>query len=185
MKNLLFIVIATVAMGFIGCKNNAKSEKEDDKNVFSDKIVYEINLEKDADRPSWLEKLDSKKLVDYLIDNVLSGKLKAYDYFTNQYLTQKELKKIVESHTDTTFVQNPETGVNETKVTKYEFDRSDVKSLVFIEKWYIKDDSKFKKKVKGIGLVKHYYKKAEGENLDEKLLKDLLFVVEFNVDTLQ
>lgn len=181
MKTSIYLIIALVFGCFLGCKQTGEeSAKETDgKNVFADKVVYEVNLTKDEDRPSWLEKLDNKKLVDYLIDNAVSGKLKAYDYFTNQYLSPKEIKKLVESRTDTTYINNAETGLGQIKTTRIEFDRADIKSLVFIEKWFVDtDNSKFKKKVQGIGLVKHFYKKAESEDMKEKLCKDLLFVVE-------
>jgi len=186
MKNLISIfcfLIVTVL--FFACKNNdhsACTSNSDSlslaKNIVAEKIQYEISLEKNEDRPTWLEKLDSKKFVGQLLDNVISGKFKVYDYFTKAYLTQKEIDNLVQNRVDTTLLPNSE-GVNEQRLVKHEFDPSDIKSLLFIEKWYFDaEKGMMQKKVVGIGLVKHYMAKKDGET--EKICKDLLFVIDFD-----
>jgi hypothetical protein len=76
---------------------------------------------------------DISKVMTALIDDVLSGKLEAYDIETWQALTEAQVReKLI--HTDTLYSENPETGALDTQLVPRDYTKQ-FHSIKFRESW--------------------------------------------------
>lgn len=99
--------------------------------------------------------LDKFGFLKFILDNLQSGKLKAYDPI---YLVDKSKREF------TTEQLKNYAGIN----FNYEEFNDEVIKLIFIEDWYFDDKTfNFAKKVKGIGFIAKRYQNGERE---EKIL---------------
>jgi len=106
--------------------------------VMADSIVYDVIIHNpDPENPSTTEYLKDLKhgpLIDSLFDLVYSEKVIAYDFFTNEILRAKDVKKM-----------ESEAG----------YSRNHIGKIQFTERWYFdKSSQQFKKEV--ISLVLGY-----------------------------
>ncbi|QKG79126.1 hypothetical protein [Tenuifilum thalassicum] len=119
-----------------------RSGTEHEVKIVADSITYEVIVQLHNDDAWEAERLagytNHKALIDGIFKNVLSGKLKAYDYATNEYLTPEEVKKML-----------AEKSVDESQVGK----------LLFTEKWYIDSKGYLQKEVLSITFGKAEYSK--------------------------
>lgn len=173
MKKTNFLSVITLFI-FFSCGEKHK-EKFGELTLLAKGIKYEVNFE-DTLRPQWVKNVDFKKLIDVLIDRVFSGKIQAYSYFENKPLTKEDLQTIGGAGIDTIWVENPDTGEEEMKVIKKEFDPDEIKSIVFIEEWHLDEKNlTLEKKVTGMIPVRFYTKEPSTE-----IRKEPLFVVYFD-----
>ncbi len=180
MKKIKILSVISVVFFMMSCntKQDFRDNKKDNANVFGD-VTYEISLEKDVNRPSWLDKLDKDKFVDFVINKVLSGEWNAYSYFYYDKLSIDALKQLCVTKIDSVYEENANTGKQELKISKTDFDKNSVKSVLFIEEWGFNADTKrMEKQIKAVGLVVHTYVMKEDQT--EETQKQVLFVVYFD-----
>lgn len=147
----------------MACNSNKLSENKvnvslDGATILSDNLVYSI-----ATRPS--ENADSselvpfgnflqKDLINFIFDEIYSGKLKAYDFFTDKELSIEDVRMIEKSEG---------------------FDRRKVGKVQFNEQWLIDKKGELIKKVNSMTFgIEHY--SAQGTFLNY----NALFNVKFN-----
>jgi len=144
-KNLIYSIFLLV----ISCSNPEPkvvivdgNATERDAEVVADSIKYEVVVMLTDDSAWDAERLkgytNHKALVDGIITNVLNGKLKAYDYNTDELLTPEEVKNILD-----------EKAVDASKIGK----------LLFAERWYIDSRGSLLKKITSITLGYAEYSK--------------------------
>lgn len=169
MKNLFVILILSV---LFAC-NSSKSD--DSKNIVNENLISlgEISYEVDFySNPDFVKGFNNPKVVQYLVNSALSGKIEVYSYFFNEKLDSIQLKSIFNISVDTVFVENPETKENEMIISKTEFEQSEIKSLLFTEDWYLDTETnEIIKKIKSFGPVRYYTKEGSDE-----LFKSVLFM---------
>lgn len=101
-----------------------------------------------------------KKLVNGLVENVKSGKVAAVDLKTKKILSFSDIEERM-GIVDMMISYTDENGEMITQNFKPELNTSDIKSLIFVEEWYIEKNSlALKKKIKGIAPV-HYLSNLE------------------------
>ncbi len=114
--------------------------KEHDLTLIADSIKYEVIVQVN-DNDIW----DSERLKGYknhqqfihsILKNIINGKLKAYDYATDEVLTAEEVKDIIENQ---------------------QVDASQIGKLLFTEQWYIDTKGYLHKKIISITLGKAEY----------------------------
>lgn len=104
MKTNLFLSIA-VATLLASCSREQNTQNETDKTIspfeilMADTITYNLDI-KNADSDDYysamfLERLNRNALLTSLVNDVLTGKLNAYDYFTGKKLSANEIKDIL------------------------------------------------------------------------------------------
>jgi hypothetical protein len=111
--------------------------------VIADSISYGVVIRnKDSSniwREKWLSRLKRDSLVDWLFNAVYDRELKAYDYFTEEPMSIREVKKIEK---------------------KDEFKRSQIGKVQFEEVWYFDPDNyRMVKSVNSIMLAYESYRR--------------------------
>ncbi|HNX44327.1 MAG TPA: hypothetical protein PLJ84_09940 [Bacteroidales bacterium] len=146
-----------------GCKN----KKADEKSLITRRIQYDVPIKaSDADNDWWVQNIegqDREKLVKEIMESALSGKVKTYDFFSNELLTPDQLKAIMKrSDTITLERAAPPHSLYDTVLTK-ELSLRDITRLRFLEEWNMdKKTLQFNKKVAGIcPLIANYGDSAE------------------------
>lgn len=168
------IILGIIILAFLTSCNN---EKDPYKNstVIAKEITYELDFNKDENRPQWLNKLKREKLVDILFDKVLSGEWTAYTYFYNQPISKQELVNLCSLQVDTVSYLDTN-GDTLQKVIETKFDRDEIKYMMFKEEWYFdENDFCMQKKVVMMAPIREFY--IEGSN---KPYKQVLFMVYFD-----
>lgn len=121
--------------------------------------------------------------IDIIMDNVLSGKIIAYDFFTNGIMKKEEIKKRFGFGGELVAMEDEETGIIKFELSKEIADHSfrnafyydDVVGAVFVEDWFFGGENySFKKRVKSISLVREYYKE---DDVHSELIRDVVFKV--------
>jgi hypothetical protein len=144
MKPLPSILLILTALSF-GCTNkpSVKSKAVSGIHmdslygaVMADSIIYDVIIHNpDPENPStseYLKDLRQEALIDSLFDLVYSEQVKAYDFFTNEVLRVKDLKKM-----------ESESG----------YSRNHIGKIQFTERWFFdKTSQQFKKEVKSLVL---------------------------------
>jgi hypothetical protein len=129
----------------------------------------------DYDSPNW-NSYARLKFRNLLINRALSGKSRVCDFNSKKALDLPEIKKRL-GYTYEKLVQvDPETGKE--KAIEYETDiiREDIKSVIFVEDWFIDYKSmRMKKEIIGIALVRYY----DNEEYTKKL-KRIAFIIYFD-----
>ena len=140
--NFLLIGIAMLAITTISCNNN-KSEVSKVKlevtpegsTILADSLIYGIetheNENSDISENEAFKSFLQEKLINYLFDQIYSGNLKAYDFFSDKELSTKEVREIEKAEW---------------------FSRSKVGKIQFDEQWYIDKDKSLRKRVKSMTL---------------------------------
>lgn len=145
------------------------------------KILLQLDEEKESDMYSSLynaplfNRFNQQLLVDELLRNVYEGKLKAFDYKTNNPLTATQAKSRI-IFKDKTQVYNAEGELVEDVFTD---DVSDeIISFLFIEDWYMNPvNFAFAKKVRAIAPIRYY---IDYEGSRESIKRIIPFIIYFN-----
>ncbi|MBI5219384.1 MAG: hypothetical protein HY958_10685 [Bacteroidia bacterium] len=109
--------------------------------------------------PIGVEGINKGRLMWILLNNVLTGKKKAYDFFSQdkKQLSAAEIKYNLGYRIDSVQTTNPKTGNEETVVDTINYSRFELTGLYFIEDWYYdKDNFAIKKEVVAIGPMREY-----------------------------
>jgi len=129
-----------------------------------------------------LNSYSRSKFINMLFAQVLSGKSEGVDYETGTRLNPDEIRKRAGERIDTLMMEDPENyELLKEVVLKTEFTSflNEIKSIIFIEEWYIDEKTlQIKKVVKGVVPVRWYYNYEDYEQI--KLEKIKLFQVNFN-----
>ncbi len=117
----------------------------------AENIRYEVSFNDDITNNKYL---DVEKFAHLIIDPVLKGEKKAYDFFEKTELKPIDIKYTLGYSVDSVEEENPETGEWVSKVIETAEDFSSIKAFIFTEDWYI-DNKTFaiRKEVKSIAPV--------------------------------
>ncbi|RKX19589.1 MAG: hypothetical protein DRP35_07465 [Candidatus Zixiibacteriota bacterium] len=154
--------------------------KDDDGTAYemiADTVKYLIPLDKDSitDAPPFFVGFDKEKFISQLVDSVLSGKVKAYDYFDNSEMTISQIRQQMGLNVDTTFIEDPETGEMQKKVITTEFNPDDVRELYVYERWFYSPEKvRFKTEIIGFAPVRFTIK---DDQPDGEVTKIILFTI--------
>ncbi|MEN8121665.1 MAG: hypothetical protein ABFS35_15040 [Bacteroidota bacterium] len=124
--------------------------------------------------PNW-NSFARESMRKLLIDRALSGKSKVFDYHTNKQLKHDQVKinlgyEIVEIQ-----IENPETWELEMIKLQEEIKPWEIKSLLFIEDWYIDTETmRLKKEIIGIAPIR-YFPSDNDKNYEKKVAFVLYF----------
>ena len=189
MKKIILLVFVVIV--FMSCSNNeVKKEntvsndnpkvKIDTSNqgyeMLSDTVISTLSLDMVPDKPPIFKHFDKKEFLDSLIFSVTKGRIKAYDFFDFTPLSIDEVKENLGMVRDTIMVENPETGDTTVKVTNGNFEISNVREVVFIEKWYWdKSNNSLHKKIIAYGPVIYVVK--DDSTAGYPVLKRVPFVI--------
>lgn len=178
---LLILVVAA-------CNNNKQSENAKKEIAVRETIMHNQNAlianevivvrdipietgvtHKNFGRVLQAEQLSENPLSDIILDQVLDSKLMVYDNLPNRYgvylppypkkkISVNEIERKFGVRKDSVFVVDAETKENEMVDVTVQLNRSELKSLLFTERWNF-DTSLFilEKKVVAIEPVRHYY----------------------------
>lgn len=120
-----------------------------------------------------------KKLVNMLIEEVISKKRKAYDPWDKEtVMPAKEIMPRLGAKSETIMVQDENTGELIKQEVEGFADKTQIKSVIFVEEWYLNTETLYmEKKVKGIIPIRHYYKE---DDIDQEFpVKKKVFLVKF------
>jgi len=147
MRNITNILFFSLLLSFVSCNNNSNNitTKEVKQNIdnnenqgnfktLSDTVISTISLDMIQDKPPIFKHFDKTGFLDSLIYPVINGKVKGYDFFDFTLLSPEEIKENLDMNKDTIYVENPETKDTTVKVSD-NFEMSNIRELVFIEKW--------------------------------------------------
>lgn len=144
---LLLICMAAI---MAGCSRENKG-----KTLVTKRIQYDVAIKSpDPDNDWWVQNIegqDREKLVKAIMQSALNGKVKAYDFFTNELLTPNQLNGLLK-HSDTITLERaePPHALYDTVLTR-ELDFHDITKVRFLEEWNMDDKTlQFSKKVAGI-----------------------------------
>ncbi|MDF1551266.1 MAG: hypothetical protein P1P88_25825 [Bacteroidales bacterium] len=146
----------------------------DNKELFGNREDDLALFTEDLDAPNWnsYARQNFRKL---LIDRVLSQKSKAYDYYTGNLLSLEKLKAQLGNEKFEVVTIDPETG--DEKIIEYETEivNEFIKSVIFIEDWYIDPQTMLiDKRVTGIAPVR-FTEDMETGNIEKKVAFVLYF----------
>ncbi len=124
---------------------------EGDEKKIAENITYEVSFNEGTPNNKYL---DIEKLAKMIVDPVLNGKKKAYDFFEKTELKPIDIKYTLGYSLDSLEEENIKTGEWEVKQVETPEDLSTIKAFIFVEDWYI-DTTTFaiRKKVKSIAPV--------------------------------
>lgn len=140
--NILLIGIAVLTMATTSC-NSKKTEvakvnfaiTPEGATVIADSLIYGIetheNENSDISENEAFKSFLQEKLINYLFDQIYSGNIKAYDFFSDKELSIKEVREIEKADW---------------------FSRSKVGKIQFDEQWYIDKDKILRKRVRSMTL---------------------------------
>lgn len=149
---------------------NEKNSKQIAKN-----IIYEVDFNNDTST-TVINGLDINNFVNVLVENALNKKTKCYDSFSAKQMNVNEIKKELGQTIDTILTEDPETGEIITKISKNDFDKSEIKGITFIENWYLDTISfNIQKQVVGIAPIRFIEKYYEDET-EPEISKTIPFV---------
>lgn len=128
----------------------------------------------------WLENLSIGRFAEILIDNVIDGKAPAYDFFeTGDPIDVKEARRRLGETVDYYFVPRENSDVMDTVEVKGEIYRDEIRSVIFVEDWYVNPSSmQIVKKVKKIAPVRQFVNIYDNGEEDEQ--KRIVYVLNLN-----
>ena len=151
-----------------------KGSFEGNEKLIAENIIYEVNFDTERENNMCL---NVEKLTSLIINPIIDGKKKAYDFFDKTEKTILDIKTSLGYSVDSMEVENIETAKWEWKYTYTEEDYSTVQAFLFIENWYIDTKSfMIEKRIKSIAPVSLTTRiDADGEAYQ---VKKILFVVD-------
>jgi len=112
--------------------------------------------QEEIDSPNW-NSFARQNIRNIVINRALSGKSKVVDYQTGNLLSFEQIRKNLGYEVKDMIYVNPETGEEKTESVETEIYKEDIKSMIFIEDWYIdRETMRIKKEVKAIAPVRFY-----------------------------
>ncbi len=157
-----FTIIIATFMLISGCQTPAEEKTEHQISIDDPDVVWVGTITTDLDLSKYSKyKVDVKKsegektITDYLIDDIMSGELTAYDYDYN-LLSKEEVNEMI-VWTDTVSVYNYDTGENE-----YVEEETNIRDNIDVIKlkqdlYYNIKSKEINTKMKEIGLVSREY----------------------------
>jgi len=147
--------------------------------LLKENVSYEFNLTNES-VPEWLTDLNSERFVSIILDNVLAGRVVAYDYFDQKKrLSNKEIRESLGETVKEYFVENKKTGGYDTVQVFSKFFPEEITSVLFVEDWFIDWNTlRIEKKVKSIAPIRKFMNYHE--NGDEEIEKKIPFIVHLN-----
>ena len=154
-------------------------KKSDTRTLLAENVTYEMNLY-NQDNPEWLESLSVSRLVDLILSQVMDGKSKAYDFFSNDKvaLSTDVIRTNLGATVETYYVENEEKNTPDTVQVVGNIYPDEIRSVIFVEDWYIDDNMMIYKTVKRIAPVRHYH--MVNELAEDEVVKKVPFVVDLN-----
>jgi hypothetical protein len=111
-----------------------------------------LEVEKE-DSPFW-SSWSRSHFIDLLIDPVLNGKTKAYDYTTGAQMSIKDARTALGEGVDSVLIDDPTTGSQSVVAFKTDIDRSSVLTVIFEEEWFIEPNTLYlQKEIRSISPV--------------------------------
>lgn len=150
-KFVLITIMLSFSMFMLSCTNGEDAGK----NVVTKRIQYDVPIHNaEADMDWWVQNIEDsnrEKLIKDIMQQVTSGKVKAYDFLTCKPFTAEEIKGMMK-RVDSISVERstpPYDLVDTVLVTEIRL--SDITKLRFLEEWSMNEKTlAFSKKVAGI-----------------------------------
>ena len=141
---------------------------EGNEKLIASNITYEINFNSKLKTNDWL---NLEKLATLVINPVLEGKHKAYDFFDKTPIKLDNIKINLGYGVDSIEEEDPVTGEWKWLYHTNEIRLDEVYAYIFVEDWYI-DTKTFaiKKKIKTIAPVRLYMKSYNDSALSKKVI---------------
>lgn len=154
-------------------------KKSDSRKLLAENVTYEFNLY-NQDNPEWLESLSVSRFVDLILSQVLDGKSKAYDFFADDKvaLSVDVVRANLGATVETYYVENEEKNAPDTVQVLGNIYPDEIRSVIFVEDWYVDDNMVIYKTVKRIAPVRHYH--MVNELAEDEIVKKVPFVVDLN-----
>ena len=153
MKKLFPALISIVVLfAFTQCEQ--KNEEVDTRTLITKKIQYDVPIMNDDPNYDWwienIEGSDREDLLNNIFEQVLSGKIQAYDYF-NEPLSVEQVNSLMADTLMQTLMRTTEPYTEyDTTIIKV-YSPTDMSSLRFLEEWkYDPESLHIDKKVIGI-----------------------------------
>ncbi len=148
-------ILISMMLCFSMIITSCRSGEDAGKNIVTKRIQYDVSIHNtDSDMDWWvlnIEGSNREKLIKDIIQQVTSGKVKAYDFVSSKPFTAEEIKGMMK-RVDSISVERstpPYDLVDTLLVTETKL--SDIKKLRFLEEWSMDDKTlAFSKKVMGI-----------------------------------
>ncbi len=161
MKQLIPILILFIAA--CGTKTEQKPAVENQNVVYTKTMVYAVDLNsvfhEDLNDEDYS---DVGPITEQLINDVMSGKLQAFDPFSEEPITAEQAKSVL-AFTDTIWFNNPETGDQSIDIVERDY-TSEFFGLTFKEKWsYDAEGSVLDRKIVGLAPRIPVYSKMGGD----------------------
>ena len=138
---------------------------------------YYIHFEKN-NSPFWTS-YAINKFRDIILDRVLTAQSEAYDFNTGKKLSIKQVLKNLGQTTKTIWIDDFTPDEIFEKKIKIFFDKREIKSVIFIENWYIDQQTmRLKKEIVGVAPVRWIQHDDAEES--RQLVKEIPFVVYFD-----
>jgi len=140
-------------------------------------ILETVEFEKKTS-PFWNSYVE-QKFIDFICIPVLQGNHYAYDYKTENRLDTLEIKQRLGYQADSMWVENMFSGELEKKLIVKEINFEEIKSVIFIEDWYIDTTTLYmEKRVKSIAPVRYH---IDYDDLyPTTMIKEIAFLVKLN-----
>lgn len=151
---ILFFQVLTLLFLAASCSNK---NTKDDKLVLTERIQYPVFIKCPYDEETdwWRENMEGpkrEKFVNIILDAALSGKVKAYDYITDNPLSKEQVNAIFNKFDTVTFTRlNPPYDEYDT-IINIKLERKDIHRITFLEEWYF-DEVNFKMEKKVVGIA--------------------------------
>jgi len=135
--NLLLTAVSCLIL--VSCQPDSNNTGEPELNKDFEQIAFnfrsESNIVVEDGTANYMGRFDHKVLINDILEAIYAGKLRAYS-FMDDPLTIEEVK-YMQSHTDTTLLENFETGEMESVVIIEELNPDDVVKAFVVEDWFL------------------------------------------------
>ena len=153
-----------------------KDDDDTEYEVIADTVKYLIPLDKDSvnDSPPFFVGFNKTKFISELVDSVLAGKVKAYNYFDNSVMTSEDIKQQMGETVDTVWIED-DNGEMEKEIVTNAFNPDDVRELYVYERWFYNPEKvRFRTEIIGFSPVRYVVK---DDQPDGEVTKVILFTV--------
>jgi len=150
MKTPNLLLAATSFLILSSCEPDDNSDGAPELNENLKQIAFNFRSESyivvEDGTADYMGQFDHKVLLDDIFEAIYAGKIQAFD-FMDDPLTIEEVQ-YKQSHTDTTLLENFETGELESVVITEELNPDDVVKVFMVEDWFLdKETFKMEKRV--------------------------------------
>jgi len=185
-KLFVFIILTNILFScnqsandadIVNKKINSLSPEKEGYYVIADTVKFLIPLDKDStsDKPPFFMGFNKKRFVRQLVDSVLTGKVKVYDYYDYSEISLDEVKMQLGLLPDTLYEEDSETGEISTQIIQGKFYPDDVRELYVFERWlYNPEKCSFKTEILGFAPVEFTVK---DDQPDGEITKKILFTI--------